>query len=148
MIDRTHSHSVVRQYRSLGVARSTAYYQPTPISASAVALMRRMDLTAISHKPSLNHRHPAHRRTYPDLLPPTRSSQRSSKPCGRRISPTFRWNRASCTRLPSSRDDDAGWPPRDLQSTVHVAWRHSTTLITDFCLDSMRRVPDPLRHLD
>ena len=32
MIDRTHALSVVRQCQLLELARSTAYYQPTPVS--------------------------------------------------------------------------------------------------------------------
>lgn len=40
MIDRTHPLPVIRQCQLLTLARSTAYYQPTPISATALALMR------------------------------------------------------------------------------------------------------------
>ena len=43
MIDRTHPLSVVRQCQLLGVARSTAYYQPTPVADAELALMRRID---------------------------------------------------------------------------------------------------------
>lgn len=43
MIDRTHPLPVVRQCQLLGVARSTAYYQPTPVSAVGLTLMRRID---------------------------------------------------------------------------------------------------------
>jgi putative transposase len=43
MIDRTHNLSVVRQCRILRLARSTAYYQPVPISLTDLALMRRID---------------------------------------------------------------------------------------------------------
>ena len=43
MIDRTHALSVVRQCQLLKLARSTAYYQPTPVSAVELALMRRID---------------------------------------------------------------------------------------------------------
>jgi putative transposase len=43
MIDRTHALPVARQCQALSLARSTAYYQPTPASATALALMRRMD---------------------------------------------------------------------------------------------------------
>ena len=43
MIDRTHPLPVVRQCQLLGVARSTAYYQPMPVSAPVLALMRRID---------------------------------------------------------------------------------------------------------
>ena len=43
MIDRTHPLPVVRQCHLLKLARSTAYYQPTPVSEPTLALMRRID---------------------------------------------------------------------------------------------------------
>ena len=43
MIDRTHQLPVRRQCQLLKLARSTAYYQPTPVSETALALMRRID---------------------------------------------------------------------------------------------------------
>ena len=43
MIDRTHALPVVRQCQLLGLARSTVYYQPTPIADPVPALMRRID---------------------------------------------------------------------------------------------------------
>ncbi len=43
MIDRTHDLPVTRQCQLLNVARSTAYYEPVPISPLDLALMRRID---------------------------------------------------------------------------------------------------------
>jgi putative transposase len=43
MIDRTHPLPVVRQCQLLKLARSTAYYQPMPVSEPTLALMRRID---------------------------------------------------------------------------------------------------------
>lgn len=43
MIDQTHPLSVVRQCQLLGMARSTAYYQPPPVLAAVLTLMRRID---------------------------------------------------------------------------------------------------------
>lgn len=43
MIDRTHEVSVKRQCQLLGIARSTAYYQPKPMSEENLKLMRRID---------------------------------------------------------------------------------------------------------
>jgi putative transposase len=43
MIDRRHDLPVVRQCQVLGIARSTAYYPPEPISPEDLALMRRID---------------------------------------------------------------------------------------------------------
>jgi hypothetical protein len=43
MIDRTHLLPVRRQCQLLKLARSTAYYHPTPVSETGLALMRRID---------------------------------------------------------------------------------------------------------
>jgi putative transposase len=43
MIDREHDLPLVRQARVLGLARSTVYYQPRPVSAEDLAIMRRID---------------------------------------------------------------------------------------------------------
>ena len=43
MIDRTHPLPVRRQCQLLKLARSTAYYHPTPVSETALTLMRRID---------------------------------------------------------------------------------------------------------
>lgn len=43
MIDRNHDLSVVRQAKVLNLARSTVYYEPRPVSAEELALMRRLD---------------------------------------------------------------------------------------------------------
>jgi len=43
MIDRTHRLPVARQCQVLKLARSTAYYQPQPVSDTALVLMRRID---------------------------------------------------------------------------------------------------------
>ena len=43
MIDRTHALAMVRQCRRLKLARSTTYYQPRPVSETALPLMRRID---------------------------------------------------------------------------------------------------------
>jgi putative transposase len=43
MIDREHALPVVRQAEVLRLARSTVYYQPRPVSAEDLAVMRRID---------------------------------------------------------------------------------------------------------
>ena len=43
MIDRDHDLPITRQAKALGVARSSVYYTPRPVSAEALALMRRLD---------------------------------------------------------------------------------------------------------
>jgi len=49
MIDRTHQLPVRRQCQLLRLARSTAYYQPTPVSETVLALMRRLDARHLAH---------------------------------------------------------------------------------------------------
>ena len=43
MITRTHAFPMVRQCQLLELSRSTAYYQPTPVSSADLALRRRID---------------------------------------------------------------------------------------------------------
>jgi putative transposase len=43
MIDRTHALPVSQQTRLVGIARSSAYYRPQPVSESDQLLMRRID---------------------------------------------------------------------------------------------------------
>ena len=43
MIDRAHALSVTRQARELGISRGSVYYLPRPVSASDLAIMRRID---------------------------------------------------------------------------------------------------------
>ena len=43
MIDRGHALSVTKQAAVVGIARSTVYYLPRPVSAADLALMRRID---------------------------------------------------------------------------------------------------------
>ena len=49
MIDQTHTLPVVRQCQLLDLSRATAYYQATPVSATALALMRRIDALHLDH---------------------------------------------------------------------------------------------------
>lgn len=43
MIDRTHALPILRQGQTLALSRSTAYYQPKPVSSENLARMRRID---------------------------------------------------------------------------------------------------------
>ena len=49
MIDRSDKLSLVRQCQLLGLSRSSVYYTPPPISASDLALMRRIDELHLNH---------------------------------------------------------------------------------------------------
>ena len=43
MIDRTHELPLAQQCKILELSRSSAYYQPAPVSPEELALMRRID---------------------------------------------------------------------------------------------------------
>jgi hypothetical protein len=43
MIDRDHDLPIIKQARALGISRGSVYYRPRPVSAAALAVMRRMD---------------------------------------------------------------------------------------------------------
>ena len=43
MIDRDHELSVTKQAEAVGIARSTVYYLPRPVSAADLDLMKRID---------------------------------------------------------------------------------------------------------
>jgi putative transposase len=43
MIDRSHDLPLARQAEALGISRGSIYYQPPPVSAADLAVMRRMD---------------------------------------------------------------------------------------------------------
>jgi putative transposase len=49
MIDRTHELPIVRQCRILELFRTTAYYQPSPVSPDELARMRRIDELHLEH---------------------------------------------------------------------------------------------------
>ena len=49
MIDRTHKLPVVRQCQLLTLSQATAYYQAAPVSATELALMRRIDELHLDH---------------------------------------------------------------------------------------------------
>jgi putative transposase len=163
MIDRTHPLPVRRQCQLLKLARSTAYYQPTPVSETALALMRRIDalhlqypfagarmlrdlvrheghaigrrhvatlmrrmgLEALYRKPSLRHRQMAHR-VYPYLLRDLKISR-----------PNHVWA-ADITYIPMARGFVYLFAVLDWASRRVLAWRVSTTLTTDFCLEAVQ----------
>ncbi|MGJ0426215.1 IS3 family transposase [Methylocystis sp.] len=49
MIDRDHDLPVARQAKAVGVARSSVYYKPRPVSAEDLDLMRRIDELHLEH---------------------------------------------------------------------------------------------------
>lgn len=49
MIDRGHALSVSKQAEIVGIARSTVYYLPRPVSAADLALMKQIDALHTEH---------------------------------------------------------------------------------------------------
>jgi putative transposase len=49
MIDRTHDLSIARQAKALNISRGSVYYQPRPVSAQDLKIMRRIDELHLAH---------------------------------------------------------------------------------------------------
>jgi putative transposase len=49
MIDRCHALPVSKQCAALGISRGSIYYEPVPVSANDLALMRRLDVLHLEH---------------------------------------------------------------------------------------------------
>ena len=163
MIDRTHALPVSRQCQVLNLARSTAYYQPKPVSDTALALMRRID--------ELHLQYPfAGARMLRDLL------RQESHAIGRRqvatlmrrmgITAVYRMPRTSqrhpahriypyllrqltitrpnhvwaadITYIPMQRGFMYLCAILDWASRRVLTWRLSNTLTTDFCLEAVQ----------
>jgi len=162
MIDHTHTLPVVRQCQLLGLARSTAYYQPRPVPDAVLALMRRID--------ELHLRYPfAGARMLRDVL------RQEGHAIGRRqvatlmrrmgITAIYRTPRTSLrhpahtiypyllrhlditrpnhvwaadiTYIPMRRGFVYLFAVLDLASRRVLAWRLSNTLTTDFCVEAV-----------
>ena len=163
MITRTHALSVVRQCQILGLSRSTAYYQSAPVSATALALMRRLDERHLQDPL-------AGARMLRDLL------RREGQAIGRRhvstlmrrlgieavyclpctsqrhpahtiypyllrqlkiTRPNHVWA-ADITYIPMQRGFVYLFAVLDWASRRVLAWRLSNTLTTDFCLEAVQ----------
>jgi putative transposase len=163
MIDRTHPLPVVRQCQLLKLVRSTAYYQPTPVSEAALAVMRRIDELHL-HYPFAGARmlrdllrqesHPIGRRQVATLMRRMGMEALYRKPAlSRRHSghqiypyllrdltisrPNHVWA-ADITYIPMRRGFVYLFAILDWASRRVLAWRLSNTLTTDFCLDAVR----------
>lgn len=163
MIDRTPSLPVVRQCQLLGLARSTAYYQPTPISNPVLALMRRIDELHLPY-PFAGARmlrdllrqegHAIGRRRVATLMRRMGITAVYRKPCTTQRHPAHRiypyllrdldiarpnhvWA-ADITYIPMRRGFVYLFAVLDWASRRVLAWRLSNTLTTDFCLDAVR----------
>jgi putative transposase len=163
MIDHTHPLPIIRQCQLLGVARSTAYYPPTPVSDTALALMRRIDELHLQYPfagarmlrdllrqegQTIGRRHVAtlmRRMGITAVYCTPRTTQRH--PAHRIypyllrdldiVRPNHVWA-ADLTYIPMKRGFVYLFAILDWASRRVLAWQLSTTLTTDFCLDAVR----------
>ncbi len=163
MIDRTHQLPIGRQCLVLQLARSTAYYQPKPISDAVLALMRRIDELHLQYpfagtrmlRDLLRHEgHAIGRRQVATLMRRMgitaiyRMPRTSQRHPAHRIYPYLlrsldivRSNHvwaADITYIPMQRGFVYLCAILDWASRRVLAWRLSNTLTTDFCLEAVQ----------
>ena len=163
MIERTHPLPVVRQCQLLKLARSTAYYQPTPGSETTLALMRWIDELHL-HYPFAGARmlrdllrqegHAIGRRQVATLMccmgieALYRKPSLSRRQSGHQIYPYLLRDLAitrpnhvwatDITYIPMQRGFVYLCAILDWASRRVVAWRLSNTLTPDFCLEAVQ----------
>lgn len=163
MIDRTHALPVVRQCQLLELARSTAYAQPRPVSASDLALMRRIDelhlaspfagarmlrdlLRREGHRIGRKRVRTVMARLGIEAL--YRKPNTSQRHPAHRVYP-YRLRHLAITRsnqvwaadityIPMARGFVYLFAVLDWASRRVLAWRLSNTLTTDFCIEAVQ----------
>lgn len=163
MIDRTHAVPVMRQCQLLKLARSTAYDQPTPVSETTLALMRRIDALHLAHPfagarmlrdllrqegHAIGRRHVATLMRRMGIEALYRKPSLSRRHPAHTIYPSLlrdltinRPNHvwaADITYIPMARGFVYLFAVLDWASRRVLAWRLSNTLTTDFCLDTVQ----------
>ena len=163
MIHRTHALPVVRQCQLLELSRSTAYYQPTPVSAVDLALMRRIDelhrdspfagarmlrdlLRREGH--AIGRRHVSTMMTRMGIEAVYRKPHTSQRHRAHKVYPYLlrqleitRQNHvwaADITYIPMQRGFVYLFAVLDWASRRVLAWRLSNTLTTDFCTEAVQ----------
>ncbi len=163
MIDRTHPLPVRRQCQLLKLARSTAYYQPTPVSEATLVLMRRIDELHLQYPfagarmlrdllrqegRAIGRRHVATLMRRMGIEALYRKPSLSRRQPGHQIypyllrdltisRPNHVWA-ADITYIPMRRGFLYLFAVLDWASRRVLAWRLSNTLTTDFCLDAVQ----------
>jgi len=163
MIDRTHTLPVVQQCRLLQLPRSTAYYQPEPVSEADLALMRCIDELHLEHPYAgsrmlrdflLRGGHPKIGRKRVKTLmnrmgieaiyrKPNTSKKHPKHPVypyllrGMTINRSNHVWAADITYIPMRRGFVYLFAVLDWASRRVLAWRLSNTLTTDFCMEAM-----------
>ena len=163
MIDPTHPLSIVRQCQLLGVARSTAYYRPTPVAAAVLGLMRRIDELHLEYPfagarmlrdllrqegQRVGRRHVATLMRRMGITAIYRKPRTSQRHPAHRVYPYLlrtlaitRPNQvwaADITYIPMTRGFVYLFAVLDWASRRVLAWRLSNTLTTDFCLEAVQ----------
>jgi putative transposase len=163
MIDRTHELPIVRQCRILELSRSTAYYQPSPVSPDELARMRRIDELHLEH-PFAGARmlsrmlkredQPAGRRRVSTLMKRMGINALYRKPNTSKRHPAHKvypyllrnlaitrsnqvWS-ADITFIPMKRGFVYLFAVLDWSSRRVLSWRVSNTLTTDFCMEAVQ----------
>ena len=163
MITRTHALPVIRQCQILALSRSTAYYQPTPVSGTELELRRRIDELHLDHPfagarmlrdllrqegQAIGRRHVATLMRRMGLEALYRKPRTSHRHPAHPIYPyllrdlTIRrpnhvWA-ADITYIPMARGFVYLFAVLDWASRRVLAWRLSNTLTTDFCLEAVQ----------
>jgi putative transposase len=163
MIDRTHALPVIRQCQLLALSRSTADYQPTPVSAADLARMRRIDELHLDHPfagarmlhdllrregHSMGRRHVSTLTTRMGIEAVYRKPHTSQRHPAHTVYPyllrqleSTRPNHvwaADITDIPMQRGFVYLFAVLDWASRRVLAWRLSNTLTTDFCTEAVQ----------
>ena len=163
MINRTHKLPVVRQCQILGLSRSTAYYQLTPVSATDLALMRRIDALHLDYPfagarmlrdllrregHANGRRHVATLMKRMGITAVYRRPHTSQRHPDHKVYPYLLRNveitrpnhvwAADITYIPMRRGFVYLFAVLDWASRRVLAWRLSNTLTTDFCIEAVQ----------
>ena len=163
MIDQTHDLPVVRQCHILALSRSTAYYQPKPVSEADLALMRRIDELHLEHPFAgarmlsrmlkrasclAGRRHVTTLMKQMGITALYRKSNTSKRHPAHTVypyllrhleitRPNHVWA-ADITYIPMTRGFVYLFAVLDWASRRALSWRVSNTLTTDFCLEAVQ----------
>ncbi len=163
MITPTHALSIIRQCQLLELSRSTAYYQPTPVSAADLGLMRRIDALHLAHPfagarmlrdllrregSAIGRRHVSTLMVRMGITAVYRKPRTSARHLGHPVypyllrhaeiaRPNHVWA-ADITYIPMRRGFVYLCAVLDWASRRVLAWRLSNTLTTDFCIAAVQ----------
>ncbi len=163
MIDRAHELPVVRQCQILALSRSTAYYQPQPVSEADLVLMRRIDELHLEHPfagarmlsrmlkregPPVGRRHVTTLMKRMGVNALYRKPNTSKRHSAHKIYPYLLRNltitrpnhvwAADVTYIPMKRGFVYLFAVMDWSSRRVLSWRLSNTLTTDFCMETLQ----------